>query len=363
MRALSEIDSNSLSSKFCSELNEWEKIASESKLKVAIIGLGKMGLLHSGILNLLVPGIVRAIVDKSPLLTFGASRMVKSAKFYRNVEKMLRDIEPDAVYVTTPTGSHYSITKTLLESGLRYVFVEKPPTVSFEQLRDLVSLKRKEQSVMVGFQKRYALTFRHAKMLLEEGAIGEVKEVKSYIKSGDILEPTTRFNALGRGVLLDLGVHLVDLLSYFFKIKGIAKAESKSIYTGVDDEFRAELEAEDGFSVFMEASWSSQDFRVPETYIEIQGSDGTLMVTEDYLKFSHRAEEQSLEKSSEFSLYKPHYYKGIPPVNLADPEYTLENIHFIKSIVERRDPMTSLEGSYQTMELIDELYKEAKKTG
>jgi branched-subunit amino acid ABC-type transport system permease component len=45
-----------------------------------VIGFGKMGLLHSGILNLLAPGAVKAVADKSILLTFGASRLIKSAR-------------------------------------------------------------------------------------------------------------------------------------------------------------------------------------------------------------------------------------------------------------------------------------------
>ena len=40
----------------------------DDDLRIAIIGLGKMGLLHSAILNMLKPGIVKAIVDKSYLV-------------------------------------------------------------------------------------------------------------------------------------------------------------------------------------------------------------------------------------------------------------------------------------------------------
>jgi len=359
IRAIS--GAQSLILRLCPELANWGKHAVNNELRVAIIGFGKMGLLHSGILNLLAPGIVKAIVDKSLLLTFGASRLIKSIKFYRDIEKMLNEVEPSTVYVTTPTSSHYPIVKSLLEHGVKYIFVEKPPTLNHKQLQSLVSMKKQGQIVMVGFQKKYALTFRHAKLLLENNVIGEVEKVYAYIRSGDILEPTNRFNALGRGVLLDLGVHLVDLLTWLFKVKEIVKAESKNLYTCVDDVFTAELEADRGYRISMEASWSNPEYRVPETYIEVQGSHGVIRVTEDYLKVSTGIEHELLGNKKEVAFYKPHYYKGIPPVNLADPEYTIENIHFLESIHEAREPLTSIERSIETMRLIDELYEATGK--
>jgi len=354
-------DVGSLISALCPELADWRERLPSSELKVAVIGFGKMGLLHSGILNLLIPGVVKAIVDKSFLLAFGTSRIIKSTKFYRDLEDMMSEVEPDAVYVTTPTSSHYPLVKSLLEHGVKYVFVEKPPTSNHEQLQSLISTKRNGQVVMVGFQKKYALTFRHAKLLIENGVIGEIKKVSAYIRSGDILEPTSRFDALGRGVLLDLGVHLVDLLVWLFKVKSVSRAKSKSLFTRVDDVFIAELEAEGDFKISLEASWSNPDYRVPETYIEIWGSWGVLRVTEDYLKVSTSREYELLGNKREVMLYKPHYYQGILPVNLADPEYTIEDVHFLESIREGREPLTSIEKSLETMKLVDELYEVARK--
>jgi hypothetical protein len=57
--------SRSLLSALSPELINWDEGLSSSELKIAIIGFGKMGLLHIGILNLLIPGVVKAVVDKS----------------------------------------------------------------------------------------------------------------------------------------------------------------------------------------------------------------------------------------------------------------------------------------------------------
>ena len=65
----------------------------------------------------------------------------------------------------------------------------------------------------------------------------------------------------------------------------------------------------------------------------------------------------------EIALYKPHYYQGIPPVNLADPEYTVENIHLLTSVHESKKPLTSIEEVFKTMELVDKLYEKAQGHG
>ena len=340
------------------EIREWRK-NNHYNLTIGIIGIGKMGLLHSGILNLLQPGIVKAVVDKSLLLRFGGSRILENVKFYSTLNRMLEEEKLDAVYITSPVDSHYQTIQYLLENKVNYVFVEKPPTLTYRQLEDLVKHKKSGQQVMVGFQKRYALPFRHAKKLLETHIVGEVTSVNAYIKSGDILSSTRRYDRIGRGVLLDLGSHLVDLLSWMFKITSVTSAWKQSIHTRVDDLFKAELETNGGARINVTITWSDPKYRMPETYIEVNGTKGQLKVTEDYLKIKTSKNHSALNNMEELSLYKPHYYQGIPPVILADPEYTIENIHFLQSIQEGKQPMTSIEEASRTMKMIDTLYETA----
>jgi len=330
-------------------------------LRFAVIGFGKMGILHSAILNLLAPNSVRAVVDKSRLLTLGASKLMKSPKFYRNARDMLKTEDPNVVYVTTPAQSHCAIVSELVETGVRYIFVEKPPTTNSDELMTVIDKMQSNQLVMVGFQKRYSLPFRHARMLLSNSIIGDIEEVHAQMKSSDILAPTTRFDQLGKGVLLDSGVHLVDLLVWIFGTCTTEKSSCRSIHTHVDDYVKAALRTRDGAQVSLEVTWSSPEHRLPETLLEIHGSGGELRVTEDYLKVNCTESHPLLGDEAQLERYKPDYYRSLPPVNLADPEYALENIHFLFSINSFAEPLTSLRSTYQTMELLDELYRKASE--
>lgn len=341
------------------ELAGWSRYV-EQELRVAVIGFGKMGILHSAILNLLKPRLVRAVVEKSLLIRVGGSRLIKNVKFFRDIDKMVYNVNPDIVYVTTPAGTHYNIVFHLLDVGVDYVFVEKPPTINADQTSRLLNRISNKQIVMAGLQKRYALPFRHAKLLLSEGIIGDVKKIYGYIKSGDITLPTARFIDLGRGVLLDLGIHLVDLLDFFFGIESIEKARYRSIYSGVDDHFEAKLRACNGAIINIEVTWSDPAYRLPETFIEVHGTNGTLMVSEDYLKVETTEKHPLLGNNSKLMIYKPHYYQGLPPVNIADPEFTLENMHFLYCIYASVEPQTSLKNIERTIKLIDKLYTKAE---
>jgi len=330
-------------------------------LEVAVIGFGKMGILHSATLSLLMPGCVRAVVDKSRLLTFGASKLMKAAKFYRNIGDMLKTEDPDVVYVTTPAQSHYAIVSELIEAGVKYIFVEKPPTTDSNELATTVEKIQNNQLVMVGFQKRYSLPFRHARMLLSNSIIGDIEGIYAHVKSSDIMAPTTRFDRLGKGVLLDSGVHLVDLLVWMFGTCKVEESSCGSIHTRVDDWLKARLKTEGDTQVALEITWSSPEHRIPETLLEIRGSAGALRVTEDYLKINRTDRHPLLGDQTQLVMYKPHYYQSLPPVNLADPEYTLENIHFLFSIHSSAEPLTSLKNVSPTMELVDELYRKASE--
>lgn len=77
----------------------------DKKLKVAVVGLGKMGLLHASILNVLPSVQHAALCDKSWLLRKMAKGTLKTALVTDDLVH-LKNLDLDAIYVTTPIRSH-----------------------------------------------------------------------------------------------------------------------------------------------------------------------------------------------------------------------------------------------------------------
>jgi len=315
---------------------------------IAVVGFGKMGALHSTILKMLNKGTRVVVVDESKLVRTAGSRFLKGVEFYGALDSMLAKESPDVAYVTTPASTHFDII-TRLASSVEAIFVEKPPTRDSAQLATLVGQMGNRRVNMVGLQKRFALPFRHLKQLVDADAFGSLETIEASIESGDVLTETTRFAKLGRGCLLDLGIHTIDLINWLFGPVTISTANARSIHTELDDMVNAELKERHGAVIKLNVSWSSGDVRWPSARIRVTGSRAVVEACEDSLLLTPVGKEGHL-------ISKPAYYRDLPAVNLADPEYTLENMHFLSCIGAGEAPETSLRISETTMKLIDEVY-------
>ena len=100
--------------------------APRGEAKIGIVGMGKMGLLHAGLVNTAGSARVVAVCERHPLLLRFARKMLPDVATVSEIGELGR-IPIDSVYVTTPPGSHFSVISQLLEQGVtRHIFVEKP---------------------------------------------------------------------------------------------------------------------------------------------------------------------------------------------------------------------------------------------
>ena len=113
---------------------------------------------------------------------------------------------------------------------------------------------------------------------------------------------------------------------FFGNIKTINGKTEFQNTKNVEDFVSASLGFENGINCSFEASWNVDNYRLPETTIEVNGTKGKLKVNENFLKISYFNEN---EKDS--ILYKQNLYTGVE-IDIAGPEYTQEDLDFIDSI-------------------------------
>lgn len=127
-----------------------------------------------------------------------------------SLDTILNDSEVEGVFLCTSPQSHYDICTRVIEAG-KYLFVEKPPCQTLDQL-ELLTAADKKQIVMVGMQKRYSPLIRALKKQLVK------KELINYTMS-------YHTGAYPEGnPFTDLFIHPVDLVQYLF-----GNAELKSV--------------------------------------------------------------------------------------------------------------------------------------
>ena len=83
-----------------------------------------------------------AVMDRVNSVAAAVAEKYSVAKWFDNEEKMLSEIECDAVYIATPVFCHYKQAMLALKYG-RHTFIEKPIAMNAEESRELISAFKK----------------------------------------------------------------------------------------------------------------------------------------------------------------------------------------------------------------------------
>jgi predicted dehydrogenase len=325
------------------------------KLRVGVVGMGKMGLLHSGILNVL-PGVELAGVCEPVQLT---RRILK--KTLRKISVVgsvpeLSKLDLDALFITTPTRTHYAVAKEALEQGIsNNMFVEKPLTSSYHESEELSNLIRGKGVGMVGYVRRFMVTFMKAKELLEAGVIGNPVNFSLNMFSSDffgIKEPAVSI-ARG-GVMKDLGCYTIDLILWYFGQCNIDSAITESVTgPGAVDVAHFNVKKE-GLAPpgTVSTSWCVEGYRMPEVEFLILGSKGSLLANDDYVR---------IEVEGKTSTFYRLNLNDQASFWLGSPEYYREDERFVKSIEKDLAEQPSFDSAARVELVIEEVERKAIK--
>ena len=211
----------------------------DKKIKVGIIGLGKVGLLR------------KALIEKHPSLHLQAvcdTRKPDHAAIagYRYFEKYedLLDTDVDAVFVATPNRFTPEIVIAALDHH-KHVFCEKPPGRTVQDIERIRAAEKKSNGCVLkfGFNHRYHGAVMEAKKIIDSGTCGRILWIRGvYGKSGGLnftKEWRSNRESAGGGILLDQGIHMLDLFRYFLGNFSEIKSFVNTSYWDIDVEDNA----------------------------------------------------------------------------------------------------------------------------
>lgn len=303
-------------------------VSLNKKLRVAVVGLGKMGLLHASIISFLPDAELVAFCEKNSMIRRFLKGTLNRVRVVDDVRK-LSGLDLDAVYVTTPITSHFPIIKEVFSEKIASnIFVEKTLASSFNEAKELCELARKLGDVnMVGYQRRFSVTYRKAKKLLDQRVIGKPISFNVYAFSSDFLgsEADSKAHAARIGALRDLGCHAIDVALWFFGDMQIKSVEFKNSDGGSGGRISFECTTSNGLKGKFDVSQSMKNYRMPEVGFFINGSLGTIEVTDDKVDLK-------LKDGKTFRWYRHNLNDNVAFL-LGTPEYFREDEHFIKSVL------------------------------
>jgi predicted dehydrogenase len=226
-------------------------------LKAAVIGTGRIARQH---LNCLaqMPGVQTvAVCDLWSGLAESTAERFQIPRSFTDHRKLLDEMRPDVVHLTTPPNAHFRLAADALDSGA-HVIVEKPITPTYEEFRTLADKATSQQRVLVeDYNYLFNKSVRRIKALIDSGEFGDVTHVEIFICL-DILGKGSPFAdrnvphpclKMPGGAIMDFLPHLASLANLFVgaheNLSTIwSKRQSQSPLPS--DEFRAMIKAERG---------------------------------------------------------------------------------------------------------------------
>jgi len=332
-------------------------------MNVGIVGLGKMGMLHTGILNTIEDVNVVSIAERESLLVKYIKNSIPSINVFQEMKDMLYSENLDLVYITTPASSHKELILECIKKKINF-FVEKPLTRNLDEAKKIhVQIKNSNVINAVGYNLRFFETFLKTKSLLDSKILGEISNVKTSMYVANIFSKPSgwRFKKKisGGGVLLELGCHLIDLLLWYFGPISEVQGKTKSIYSEVEDFASAQIKFSNKISGELDTSWSKEGYRIPEVNIEIIGNNGKLKVNQDFIEINLKNSVPQFDKT-EFKIYKQSLEKGVP-FDVGGPEYTKEDLNVVNSVKKIERPMVNVLDAIKTQSVIQAIYDSANK--
>ena len=303
-------------------------------IRVAILGTGGMANLHAE-LYAQIPGvqIVAACdLDRPRAEAFAVRHGIPAAGVFTDFSKLLRDCPVDAVSNVTPDAFHAPLSIQALKAG-KHVLCEKPLGLDHAETRRMVAAAKKAGTVaMVNFSYRDWSALQAITARVHAGEIGELRHVEaSYLQTwltapiwGEwttspawLWRLSTRHGS--KGVLGDIGVHIVDFATYpagpiknvFARLKAFPKAAKNRIGEyplDANDSAILQVEFANGaLGTIHTTRWATG--HANRLALKLHGSKGALSFDSDLGTETYRA---CLGKDVAAATWKDHKAKPTP---------------------------------------------------
>ena len=258
----------------------------DAKLRIGIVGLGRLGKRHAMNLAWKVKGAqLVAACSVVPEELEWARETLGISLLYKDFNAMLDAGGLDAVCLVSSSSVHAQQTVAALNWGL-HVFCEKPMGVNVTECLAVEEAAKAhpDKVFLIGFVRRFDPSYAYAKKLVDEGAIGTPFLVRSQTVDLDEYAPfQVTFVPTSGGIFLDMNIHDIDLARWFLgdevaSVYAVGGSYVHPEFASVDDADNTEaiLKFRNGTMAVLGVSRTA--FHGHDTHTEIKGSKGILKI-------------------------------------------------------------------------------------
>src|SRR5436309_9330730 len=184
-------------------------------MNFAVVGLGKIGIMHTAMVKSVSGARLAALVDREPKLgRHVQSMMGQAVPFFTSIEEAAKAVPLQGVFVCTPQFAHRAVAETCLELGLD-VFVEKPLAHRLEDAEAMVDTLQKHPRAVatVGYMKGHEGVTREVERILRAGPLGRLRSFDATCYLSQVCAPKKGWiyakELSGGGMVINSTCHLL----------------------------------------------------------------------------------------------------------------------------------------------------------
>ena len=207
------------------------------KLRIGVIGAGRIGIVHSGSVNDTAGAELVVVVDA---IEESAAKLAGQygVKHTTDVNDIFTKGNVDAIIVGSPTPTHVDLISRSIDAGI-HVLCEKPVDLDINRantIKDKVA--NSKTNVSIAFNRRYDPNFAAVYARVKAGELGNLEQL--VLTSRDPAPPPQAYIAVSGGIFRDQVIHDFDIARYF--VGDIAE-----VSTFATNAFSSEIKAEGDF--------------------------------------------------------------------------------------------------------------------
>lgn len=186
----------------------------EKKVRIGLLGAGRIGKLHGENLAHAVPQAeLYAVAD--PFMNDATRAWAASmgiAKCYGDPEQIFNDSSIDAVFICSSTNTHAEFILRAAKAG-KHIFCEKPIDTNLDKIREAIAAVEKANvKLQVGFVRRFDHNHKMVHDTVSSGKLGKPNIVK--VTSRDPDHQSMEYIKVSGGIFMDMTIHDFDMVRY-----------------------------------------------------------------------------------------------------------------------------------------------------
>ena len=322
--------------------------------KCGIIGYGVMGQIRHQTCNLIDEFEVKKIYD------INSSLISNKELIALTPDEIINDPSIDVIFIATPNYLNKNLTVSSLKKN-KNVFCEKPPALSSNDILDIQKIEH-DSTLMYGFNHRHHESVSKCKEIIESGEFGKILWLRGrYGKSVDhnfFKNWRADSSKSGGGILMDQGIHMLDLFLFFCGDFDVVKSVVSNSYwnSEIEDNVFAVLKnSKKNISASLHSTMTqwrhlfSLEIFLESGYMVINGlntSSGTYGKEELSIAKKRTKPPAATWKDEKKFLYNDNFW-------------LTEMLYFLKNIKKKTSPeMCNSDDAFKILQLIERIYKD-----